>query len=92
MTFLLTNQISAYQILKVESSIQFVSILSISLALTHEKTEHNILKVLCTKHFVWLLKFPNMEITKVICTWPPMGQCQMFIQKYNEKHYFNQIE
>jgi len=21
-----------------------------------------------------------MEITKVVCTWPPMGRCQIFIR------------
>jgi len=24
------------------------------------------------------VKFPEMEITKVVCTWPPMGRCQIF--------------
>jgi len=25
-------------------------------------------------------EFPEMEITKVVCTWPPMGRCQIFIR------------
>jgi len=38
------------------------------------------LKGACMEQFDWLLKFPEMEITKVVCTWPPMGRCQIFIR------------
>jgi len=36
------------------------------------------LKVACMEYFDWLVKFPEMETTKVVCTWPPMGHCQIF--------------
>jgi len=39
-----------------------------SLGLNRKKIEHNVIKIVCTEHFDWLLKFPDMEITNVICT------------------------
>jgi len=49
-------------------------------------------KLACMENFNWLAKFPEMEITKVICTWPTTSICQMFIRYYNERLYCNQIE
>jgi len=60
--------------------------------LKREKTEHNVIKVACTEHFDWLMKFPEMDITKVFCTWLTTGRCQMFLRKYNEQLYFKQID
>jgi len=38
------------------------------------------LKVACMEYFDWLIMNSHeMEITKVVCTWPPMGCCQIFI-------------
>jgi len=33
--------------------------------LKRDKTEYNVIKVACTEHFDWPVKFPEMEITKV---------------------------
>jgi len=38
------------------------------------------LKVACMECFDWLVKFPEMEITKVVHTRPPTGRCQIFIR------------
>jgi len=36
---------------------------SICLPILHNRKKHYIIKVVCTKHFDWLLKFRNIEIT-----------------------------
>jgi len=45
----------------------YMIVLSI-VVLNREKTEHNVIKFVFMQYFDWLLKFPEIEITKFACT------------------------
>jgi len=68
MTFSLTNQISADQNVSRLKAYFDLSLRFFRLSLKRQKTEHNEIKVACTKHFDWLVKFPAVEFVKTVCT------------------------